>query len=406
VSVTAQASAPKQVNGQEYPVTDYVKYVGGKAGPADNSLAPVQVGWFNQTNNANALAAQATQGAELAAKWINEFGGGIQGHPVKLVKCSTQGTVAGAAQCGQQLANNKSVRVIGGGAVTVGNQALEKAIAPTKKPIVFSVPGSETDVSYQPGFILFGDTLHIEGPIATFVAQNLKAKNVAIIYQNIPGSSTAANIIADGLKILGAKPKVVAFDPTTPDLSAPLTASGAASADALIGLVFGNYCVTLNKTLKQLNIKTPVVTNVPCITTDIIKGNGGVLPSWYYAVASEIAGDSTDPGSVMWSKVADQLGASKLAPDPWISTPFAGMMTVWKIYNQVGPNATSAQFTAAMTKFKGPQLWGAPNLVCGKYKDTPSVCNDTIQFFKAVNGKLKKAQGFIGPPPGLKVPTS
>ncbi len=196
----------------------------------------MQVGWFNQSGGATDLAPEATTGAELATKWINTYGGGIQGHPVKLVECSTNSTVAGAAQCGQQLANNSAINVIGGGAVTVGNSALESALAPTKKPIVFSVPGSEEDVSYSPGFILFGDGLHLEGPISTFIAQNLKAKNVAIIYQNIPGASTSAQIITNGLTILGVKSKVVAFDPTSPDLTAPLTASGASSADALVGL--------------------------------------------------------------------------------------------------------------------------------------------------------------------------
>jgi branched-chain amino acid transport system substrate-binding protein len=403
-SVSAAAAAPTEVHGKPYPVTDYVKYVGGKAGPADKSLSPVQVGWFNSSGSGSDLGPTATIGAELAAKWINTYGGGIQGHPVKLVKCNTDGTVAGAAQCGQQLANNNAVKVIGGGAVTVGNQALESAVKPTKKPIVFSVPGSEVDVSYSPGFILFGDTLHIEGPMATFAVQDLKAKNVAIVYQNIPGNQTSANIIASGLKILGAKPKVVAFDPSSPDLTAPLTAAGAASADAIVGLVYGNFCVTLNKALKQLNIKTPVITNAPCITTDIIKGDGGVLPSWYYLVASELAGDPSDPGAVKWNETAKQLGATSQAPDPWVYTPFAGMMTVWKIYNQIGPDATSAQFTAAMTKFQGPQLFGAPDLQCGKYKNAPSVCNDTVQFYYYTGKKFKLAQWFIGPPPGLKVP--
>jgi branched-chain amino acid transport system substrate-binding protein len=234
------------VNSKPYPVTDYVKYVGGKAGPADKSLAPVQVGWYNSAGSGHDIGPTATIGAELATKWINTFGGGIQGHPVKLVKCNTEGTVAGAAQCGQQLANNNSVKVIAGGAVSVGNEALDSALKPTKKPIVFSIPGSEVDVAYQPGFVLFGDPPHIAGSISSFVVKNLKAKKVALIYQNIPGYKENANITADGLKLLGAKPKVVGFDPSTPDLIPALTASGAASADAVVGLVLGNFCVLMN----------------------------------------------------------------------------------------------------------------------------------------------------------------
>src|SRR5207247_265614 len=33
-------------------VTNYVKYVGGKAGPANNKLAPVQIGFYNQQGGA------------------------------------------------------------------------------------------------------------------------------------------------------------------------------------------------------------------------------------------------------------------------------------------------------------------------------------------------------------------
>jgi branched-chain amino acid transport system substrate-binding protein len=147
------------------------------------------------------------------------------------------------------------------------------------------------------------------------------------------------------------------------------------------------------------------VVQAPCISTDIIKGDGGTLPSWYYEVASELAGDQADPGAVKWNGVAKKLDAADQAPDPWVNTPFGAIMTIWKIYNQVGPDATSAQFTAAMKNFKGPQLWGAPNLECGKYKNAPSVCNDEAQFYYFTDGKFRRAQGFIGPPPGLKLST-
>jgi branched-chain amino acid transport system substrate-binding protein len=29
-------------------VTDYVEYIGGTAGPADDSLEPITIGWLNQ----------------------------------------------------------------------------------------------------------------------------------------------------------------------------------------------------------------------------------------------------------------------------------------------------------------------------------------------------------------------
>ncbi len=387
-------------------MTDYQQYVGGKAGTADQTLSPVQIGWVNQQGGANDLAPEATSAAEFSVKYVNDHLGGIQGHPLKLVECTIPDTVAAASQCGQQMANNSAVKVVAPGPITVGNEAFESAIAPTSKPLVFGVGASEQDVSYSPGFLLFGDSLHLEGPFATYIAQDLKAKQVAIIYENIPGASVSAQVVANGLKILGINSKVVAFDPSAPDLTAPLTASGAASADALVPILFGNYCVTLNKALTQLNIKTPVVTNVTCISADIIKGDGGTLPPWTYAVGGSLAADASDPSGAALTAVAKLYNAEAQVSDIWFDVTFSQILTITKFLDQVGSTGTSAQITSAAQAYKGPLLWGPATLVCGKYKDAPSVCNDQDQFFTFVGPTTKRVQAFIGPPPGLTVPTT
>src|SRR5262249_35441161 len=65
-------------------VTDYVAYTGGKAGPADNSLPPVTIGFVNQQGGQQVIGAHATDGAEMAVKYINAELGGVDGHPVQL----------------------------------------------------------------------------------------------------------------------------------------------------------------------------------------------------------------------------------------------------------------------------------------------------------------------------------
>src|SRR5262245_54466990 len=68
-------------------VTDYVTYTGGKAGKADQSLPPVSIGWVNQQGGQVEIGRFATNGAELAVKYVNEELGGIGGHPVQLKTC-------------------------------------------------------------------------------------------------------------------------------------------------------------------------------------------------------------------------------------------------------------------------------------------------------------------------------
>jgi hypothetical protein len=123
-------------------------------------------------------------------------------------------------------------------------------------------------------------------------------------------------------------------------------------------------------------------------------------------VGSSLASDSTDPSGAAFTTVADMYKAQSLVSDNWITVTFSQLLTIAKLLNEVGPaDATAARFTSAAHAFKGPLLWGPPQLVCGKYKSAPSVCNDEVQFFHYQNGKFDRTQQWIGPPPGLTVPS-
>src|SRR5215831_12918339 len=101
-------------------VTDYLKYTGGKAGKADQSLPPVYVGWINQQGGQVEIGRFATNGAELAVKYINEELGGVGGHPVQLKTCFIASAEEEGTTCGQKLAADKNVSVIGMGGVAIG----------------------------------------------------------------------------------------------------------------------------------------------------------------------------------------------------------------------------------------------------------------------------------------------
>ena len=107
-------------------VTDYVKYVGGTAGAADSSKSPIVIGFVNQQGGANDVGPGATDGAKLAVDYVNKYAGGIDGHPLALHTCFISTAEEQGQQCGQKMANDKDVDVVGVGAVAVGSQPLER----------------------------------------------------------------------------------------------------------------------------------------------------------------------------------------------------------------------------------------------------------------------------------------
>jgi branched-chain amino acid transport system substrate-binding protein len=380
-------------------VTDYVKYVGGTAGAADNSKSPIVIGYVNQQGGANDVGPNSTIGAQMAADYVNKYAGGIDGHPVKLHTCFISTSEEQGQQCGQKMANDKAVDVVGVGAVAVGAQSLDASIA-GEKPMVWGVSVNQVDTKNKNGYILFGDSFHILAPWGTFGRDTLHAKTAAVVYPQVPGIIEGANAMVAGLEKAGIKVKRVGYEPNATDLVGPLTAAGAQSADMIVPQSDAKGCINLAKALEQTGVKAPVVSNPLCLSPVVSKGLGGDVPKWYYGIASSLTADQTDPAAKAMVDAMTKLGKADLAADPWVPTSMATVLTVIKFMNEVGADKlTSAAIAEKAKAFKGPLVFGAPEVQCGKYPDAPAVCNDQTQFFDySGKGQFKNASGFVRPP--------
>jgi branched-chain amino acid transport system substrate-binding protein len=380
-------------------VTDYVKYVGGKAGPADDSLEPITIGFVNQPGGANDVGPGATEGAKLAVQYVNKYAGGIDGHPARLHTCFISTAEEQGQQCGQKMANDKEVDVVGVGAVAVGAQPLNASIG-GEKPMVWGVSVNQVDTKNKNGYILFGDSFHILAPWGTFGRDVLKAKSAAVVYPQVPGIIEGANAMVKGLQAAGITVKRVGYEPNATDLVGPLAAAGAQSADMIVPQSDAKGCINLAKALEQSGVDAPVVSNPLCLNPLVAKGLGGDVPKWYYGIASSLTADPTDPAAKAMVDAMTKLGKGDLAPDPWVPTTMATVLTIIKFMNAVGADKLSSEAIAEQARaFKGPLAFGAPALQCEKYSDAPAVCNDQTKFFKYEGkGKFERASGFVRPP--------
>jgi len=383
-------------------VTNYLTYTGGKAGKANPKLSPVVIGAINTQGGQVLVGPNWTKGAELAVQYVNTYLGGVQGHPVKLSECFTTSAEEEGTKCGQQFANNSKVHVILFGAVAVGNQSFYAAIG-GKKPIVSGVALLPVDATQKNEFALFGTNDSVLGPWGTFGKTVLKAKTAAVIYPQIPGIDYGAKVEKQSLDSAGISTKLVGFDPNATDLTGPLTAAGAQTADMIVPQSDASHCANVAKTLQQLGVAgSKTVSNPLCLSGQVAAGLGGDLAPWVYGIASSLAGDTSDPAVKPYNRAMKALHQTALAQDAWVIVSWGQVLTTVKLLNQLGPNATAAKLTVAFRNFKGPQALGAPSLQCGKYKAEPAACNDQTQFFQYQGkGVFKRLTGWLRPPAGF-----
>jgi branched-chain amino acid transport system substrate-binding protein len=384
----------------EQSVTDYVKYTGGKAGKADESLPPVSIGWVNQQGGQVEIGRFATNGAELAVKYANAELGGIGGHPIQLKTCFIASAEEEGTTCGQRLVADKDVAVILEGGVAIGTQSLYSTIGGAK-PVITGVAVTPVDAVQPNAVVLFGDATHVLGPFGTYAKDVLKAKTAALVYPNEPGIIEGAKAIQKGLDAAGVQVKAVGYSSTQTDLIGPLTSAGAQTADMVIPYSSASGCVNLAKGLQQLKITDArkILSAPLCLNGQVMAGLGD-FPIWTFAIASSLYGDTTDPGMPAYTKVTQTYGTPETAPDPWNIVSFSQTLTTIKFLNEIGYGNITPQAVLAKAKaFTGPLALGAPQLQCGKYTDAPAVCNDQTQFFNyAGKGQFTKVSGWLRPP--------
>jgi branched-chain amino acid transport system substrate-binding protein len=384
-------------------VTNYLTYTGGKSGPANSSLTPVTVGFVNQQGGPVAIGLHATDGAEMAVKYINTQLGGVDGHPVQLDTCFIASAEEEGTGCAQKFLANKNVHVIAMGGVVIGVQSFYSTLG-GQIPVVGGVAALPIDGAQHNTAVLFGDANSVLPPMATYGKDVLHAKTAVVLYPNDATDTPGALVDQKALESVGISVKMGPFSRSTTDLTGVLASTGAASADMVVAGVDAGACVNIAKAFIQQGITDAkkIVSPPLCLNGQVAAGLGGDFPKWTYLIASSLYGDTTDPGMIEYMKLAQTYSTPANAPDPWNIVDFGQMMTVDKILNQVGyANLSPTAILSAVKAFKGPQALGAPQLECGYNPSAPGVCNNRSQFF-TYGGKNQwiKAAGWTQPPTG------
>lgn len=384
-------------------VTNYLTYTGGKSGPANTSLTPVTIGFVNQQGGPQVIGQHATDGAEMAVKYINAQLGGVDGHPVQLETCFIASAEEEGTGCAQKFLANKNIHVAAMGAAVIGVQSFYSTLGGAI-PVVGGVAALGIDGAQKNTAVLFGDATSVLGPMGTYGKDVLHAKTAVILYPDTASATPGALATEAGLKAAGISVKMGPYPENTTDLTGVLASTGAASADMVIPAVAAPDCVNIQKALTQQGITDPkkIVAAPLCLNGQVAAALGGDFPKWTYLIASSLFGDTTDPGMIEYMKLAQTYSTPANAPDPWNIVDFGQMMTIDKVLNQVGyANLTPAAILSAVKAFKGPQALGAPQLECGYDPSAPGVCNNRSQFFEyAGHNKWIKTAGWTQPPAG------
>jgi branched-chain amino acid transport system substrate-binding protein len=330
---------------------------------------------------------------QAAVSYVNAYKGGIGGHPIKLVSCSTDGSPATSAQCANQILDQHPVAILGAadtgapGAIPVWQRAGLAYLG--------GVPFTPVEQNYKNAVIFSSVSTADNAAASVYAAKQLGAKSAAVIYtSDTQGTSVAVNVIEPTMKNAGiTKITPISIAPTASDVSSAVATAMGAKPD-VIYINAPAACPNILSSLKQLGNTAKIMGIDPCTSPPAIKGANGGAEGLYFA--SPVLDPSANTADTkLYLAALKKYAPASIALDSLAAIGFQSVMDVQSALGKfTTADLTESKILAAFTSGSNhTNFMGHPYTCDGnQLPGATAVCNAYEQIRVVKNGAPTVAQ--------------
>jgi branched-chain amino acid transport system substrate-binding protein len=323
------------------------------------------------------------QAAEAAVKYINDYKGGIGGHPVRLQTCATDGQPATSARCAGQLADKKPVAMLGG--ADIGGPGSFPVYKRANLAVLGGIPFTPVE-SNAPNAVQFmsvsiGDNL----AAAKFAVDQFHPKKAAVLYtDDTQGKAIGLGVITPSLKAQGVDTTPIPVPESTGDLSS-VAASAIQKQPDLIYVNTPNACPQILKALKTVGNTAKLAGIELCTSPPALKTAGDSAEGIYVADPYDSLDSGTADTKLMVAAM-QKYGGKGVALDSLAQAGFSTVMNVQERLDGVTDLTTKSILAAFKDGKEHPNFMAHPYVCDGKQlPGSTSVCN-AYQRIKTLKG--------------------
>ncbi|MDA0159064.1 ABC transporter substrate-binding protein [Solirubrobacter ginsenosidimutans] len=349
------------------------------------SGTPITVGLLNLESGPVAFP-EYSAAAKAAVSYINDYKGGIGGHPVQLELCATDGQPATSARCAGQVVDKKPAFILGG--ADIGGPGsfpiYEKAKLAYLGGVPFTPVESNAPNSVEFISISIGDNL----AAAKYAVDQFHPKKAVVLYtDNTQGKAIGVGVITPSLKSQGVDTKPIPVPESTGDLSS-VAASAIQAQPDLIYVNTPNACPQILKALKAVGNTAKLAGIELCTAPPALKAAGDAAEGIFVADPFDSLDAGTDDTNLFLAAM-QKYGGKAVVLDSLAQAAFSSVMNVQERLNDVKDLNTDAILGA----FKDGQ--SHPNFMAHEYtcdgKQLPAnaaICNAYQRIKTVKDGKV------------------
>ena len=292
--------------------------------PTRATLSPVTIGLISDGGGSSSIgtAALVEQGAKAAVAYVNDYGGGLEGHKITLYICENQSTPAGGQTCANDMVQHGVVAVVE--PFTGQGQTEVPTIVGAGIPYI-TISGASTAELTSPGaFALEGGFPAYLGAMALSAKQH-SFKKVAFLVENVPAAIQGAQALGGMVyKAAGVGFTVIPINPGTADISPQMQSavSGGANAVGMVGDV--TLCSSFLQAYNTLGLKLPKYVLSTCQDPSIL--NSATLDKALAGSYITTTTKSSKADLALYAAIIKKY-APKVNPNPNVSSNQASGVT-------------------------------------------------------------------------------
>jgi branched-chain amino acid transport system substrate-binding protein len=271
---------------------------------------PVKIGVISNGKTPTIDNSQETPVAEATAQWLNDYHGGIAGHPIELVICNDGNEPAKAVDCANQMLQQKVVAVVMG-----QNGVAENSWRPLHDagvPLFNYASGNSSMASDATSTFMVANPRASLFSLPAGVAKKAKSKKVSAVIIDVPAATSFYKETAPALfQKQGLDFELIAVPAGTADMTPQMQklVSGNPKGTAF---VVGNdaFCIAAFNGLRTAGFTGKVATIVQCITDATRTAVPGEFLNGIQISSFSPITNPKDPSIKQYNAVLNKYGAN------------------------------------------------------------------------------------------------
>ena len=348
--------------------------------------SPYVFGMINDETGAVTFP-EARQGAIAAMQYVNNYLGGINGHPIVIDNCVGDGTPAGAARCANELVAKHPIAILG--AADVGAPASIPIYAHANLAYIGGIPFTPVPFVSPNSIQFWSVSVGDNAAAAVYAGKTLGVKSVALMYFSNPQGESIIPQIVPVFKAAGASTvKLIPLSPTSPDPSPQAALIESSGAD-LAYIDVPNGCGNVLKSLKSVSYTGKLMGIDPCGAPPVISASAGGAEGMYIASPFILSTGTSQQAQLFQAAMKKWAAPGTLIDSPSVAG-FATVMNVQAALSKISGTPTTKSILAAFkTGSNHPNFLSHPYTCDGQQMTgAPAICNDYYLMNQVKNGQL------------------